>query len=302
MVQTDSLWKLPAADVQCYAYAVDTALWRVANYADAVNGIITSATDPAERLTSPYAAGAPYEADSIGEVLRMSLDGGSFMIISVDKRDSLYAWTLQPFVAGIPQIYVTQIFHPEKTGNAYTEGGWQVRNDFYTIPDTLNVYLQPLLETEQDGEQSYVTEQNQFKAYAFLADTTSWKVRSYTDAMAQTITSTAPDSTRPSSPDFHAYSDPTSDEGMWSMKIISSERSLNLFVVVVDPADSLYAYSQQNITDMKAGTLTIPPVIFRSWQTDRYIITEDGGWRVVNENYAVEPPETELKHKEPARR
>lgn len=56
--QSDPVHKLER--VIAYTYAVDTALWDIVSYEDALAGILTSKTNPEEKLTEPTALATPY--------------------------------------------------------------------------------------------------------------------------------------------------------------------------------------------------------------------------------------------------
>ena len=61
--------------------------------------------------------------------------------------------------------------------------------------------------------------------------------------------------------------------------------SPTLMVVVTDPVNQLYAYSQQEVEIVEGGQpVNFLPVVFRPWKQE-YLYVEEG-WRVVNEKNA----------------
>jgi hypothetical protein len=71
--------------------------------------------------------------------------------------------------------------------------------------------------------------------------------------------------------------------------------SPTLMVVVTDPINQLYAYSQQEVEIVEGGQpVNFLPVVFRTWKQE-YLYVEEGGWRVVNDKLAPEESEKASK-------
>lgn len=261
-------------EVQAFAYAVDTSLWTVSTYDDALAGIITQRDDPSVRLTTPLVV-----ADSVlgedGLRLTMRLKESSIMVVAVDTKDKLYGYTQQEVPENFPTLYVTVIFQPWKSGLQYKGekgGSWIFRNDFYVPPTILDCYIDPSVQSEEGGE---TVEPTKLKAYAFAADTTLWSVTSYLDAAAGVITFKTDTTVTRSNVDFTAYKEAS---GNYGMEVSSSP----LLVVVVDQTDEIYAYSKQ-VVDLNGSPVTFP-VVFRPWREE--YLYEDAGWVYVNEKFA----------------
>ncbi len=279
----------PLSDLQCYAYDADTALWTVASYEDALAGVISSRTS-SDKQTVPYAVGEPEQMDSIGTVLKMSLDGPRFMIVAIDTKDRLYAYTGQTLAPNLLALYVSLTFRPFQEKSNYIENGWKFFNDFYVAPTVLNCYVEPQIQSEEGGEPQTPT--GKITVYAFLADTTAWQITSYDDARGHIITSKNNPTQQRTQYDFMASEQSDAElTGLYGMEVSSSDASVTLLIVAVDTDDRLYAYSQQSIDDMKGAPVYFPPVVFRPWQTGIRLTEEEGGWRVVDDYYASESPE-----------
>ena len=92
-------------------------------------------------------------------------------------------------------------------------------------------------------------------------------------------------SRRGPAPDFEAYY--SKESGTYGMKVSSP----TLMVVVTDPVNQLYAYSQQEVEIVEGGQpVNFLPVVFRPWKQE-YLYVEEGGWRVVNDKLAPKEPE-----------
>lgn len=118
-------------------------------------------------------------------------------------------------------------------------------------------------------------------AFAFGADTVSWTVASYDDALAGVITSKSDPSVKQSVP--LAASQPYVFEGVegWISLALNRERQM---IVAVDPVDRLYAYTDQSI-GVNLSPLYVS-LVFQPWkQTVSY---KNGTWSIYNEFY--EPP------------
>ena len=122
----------PLEGVLAYAFVADTALYTVASYEDALNGVVTSRTNSSDRL-DPVATSEPCEREGTTGWIQMLLTGSSKkMIVAVDPTNRLYAYTQQEMSDNLPNLYVTLIFKLWKEGFAYKDGNWVFRNDYYT--------------------------------------------------------------------------------------------------------------------------------------------------------------------------
>jgi len=259
-------------DAVAYAFDADTAAWTVASYDDALAGIITSRSDPDEKIAAPYASSSPYGDEGW---IRLSLDREWQMIVVVDPADKLYACTRQQIGENLGQLTVSAVFQPWKPGKSYKSGNWLFFNDFYVEPLRLDCFVDAKSQASDEAEPLPLESP---KIYAYAADTAAWRIASYDDALAGIISSKSSDRTR-TSPDFPAYGVPDSD--LFSFEATASP----LMAVVVDRADRIYAYTKAEI-DL-AGESPVFSLLFRPWT--KQWIAEQAGWVFVDERHAPSP-------------
>ena len=279
----------PLAEVIAYAYNVDTLDWGIASYADAAAGIVTRKDDPTQQLTEPVVRAVPYNGtrgtpeSSDGEPtvdvatwLQMPFGRSACMVVAVDPANRLYGYTMQQPQLNLPRLYVEVVFQTWREGTSYKNGAWSIYNEFYTPPVVLKTYYRPTLQTEEGGEETAFTSA-QIKAYAYVADTTDWRVASYADAAAGVITRKDNSESR-TTPNFTAYYE--SGSGLWGMEVTDTP----LMAVVVDRQHRVYAYTKFE-PDL-AGASPTWSVVFRTWRTEqRY---KEDGWQLVNETESDE--------------
>lgn len=266
----------PLDGVIAYAFDADTTDWGVASYDDALAGILTAKSDPAQRIETPLAEAAPCETEGMTERLSMSLPAGSLMLLAVDTEHRLYAYTQQSFVENLGSLYVSLIFRPWREALSYQEK-WSFYNPFYEPATKLTCYIRATAQTVEGGDEQTISS---LKAYAFAADTTEWRIASYDDAVSGVLTSKSdPDLTR-ETPEYNAYECDEAD----LYRFVADNATL--MIVVVDRSHRRYAYLQQTV-DLEGESPTFG-VVFRLWQTGW--IVEQEGWRIVNPD---EEPETE---------
>lgn len=275
--------------VLAYAFTADTADWAPASYEDAAAGILTSRSDPSQRLTEPYATAVPFgEVDTVPDAvnwLKMRLKVASATILAVDTEHKLYAYTRQQLYENLSPLYISVTFQPWRPFERYTNGGWTYVNDFYD-PDAPRKMLYTLRPEVQPAETDPAQPLAGAKVYAYAVDTARWRIASYADAVAGVITSKEDPAERLETPTYTASlsSDAPAGAEWWSMVVTDD----TLMVVAVDPADRLYAYARQTVSPNAApgvGTVT-----FRPWRAAR--IYTDGAWRMVDEFYVPETPDT----------
>lgn len=261
----------PLEGVRAYAYVADTSLYGVASYEDALNGIVTSRTNPSERL-DPVAVSEAYEREGAVGWIGMPLSGSSNkMIVAVDPTHRLYAYTQYEMSDNLPNLYVTLTFKLWKEGFVYRDGNWVFHNEFYTPPKRLACHVSPSVQREEGAPPGPI---EKVDVYAYAVDTTAWRIASYDDAVAGKITSKSDDSFTRNTPNFRAYKDSSSD--LYTMEVTAE----TLMVVVVDRVNRLYAYSKQTV-DLEGSSPTYP-ILFRPWQKKWIVV--DNGWRIVDES------------------
>ena len=275
------------ADAKLYAFAADTSSWEVASYKDALAGVISQRGNRNEKISTPLAAGEPYEQEGVEGLLQMSFDRSSVMVVAVDTKNELYGYTQQEVPENTPKIYVTLIFKRWKQGYSYKDGKWLMFNDSYTPPIYIDSQVTAQLQAEEGAEP---TVPSNLRVYAYAVDTTAWRIASYDDAYAGRITSKRDENDTRTTPSFQAYAD--EETGLFSMQV-SVE---SLMVVVVDRVNRLYAYSQQSV-DLDGASPTFE-VLFRPWRGVWIDVLD--GWRIVNE--ALDPDREEQETQNTARR
>ena len=118
-------------------------------------------------------------------------------------------------------------------------------------------------------------------AYAFEADTVTWTVASYEDALNGVLTRKGTDEAGVSPVQGTAYRVDSVDMDLLLMRVGSTP----VVVVAVDTESRLYGYRQQDLGENLPQLFT--SVIFRPWkQMKKYV---DGTWRMFNDFYVEEP-------------
>lgn len=123
----------PAAEVETYAYYVDTTEWSVLSYEDAVAHRITNKTT-GEVLTTPdvqgtFDASLPYPAS-------IRLEQPLSMLVLVNPTLRLYAYRQYELPENLPAVD-TKLYMASWRGT-HSSSGWLVRNDFYVAESADN--------------------------------------------------------------------------------------------------------------------------------------------------------------------
>ena len=265
----------PFEGLKAYSFDADTALYTVSSYEDALNGVISLKGRPSERITTPVSTSAPYEREGTTGWVSLELRSPTQMVVAVDPVHRLYAYTQQEVEVNLPNLYVALTFRTWKEGNSYKDGNWSFYNEFYTPPVYLDCYIRPEVQSTKGGAAAPVPS-GKINAYAYDADTTSWCIASYADALAGTITSKSDPALKRTTPAFQAYKQ--SDSDLYKMTVSSP----TLMVVVVDESDRMYAYTEKQV-DLEGAEPTFD-VLFRPWLGAW--ITLDDGWCFVDESKA----------------
>lgn len=268
--------KQPFEGAVAYAYDVDTTVWTVASYDDALNGVLTSKENSAEKRSDPVATATPFELEGTVGWVQMLLTRPSQMVLAVDTGNRLYAYTQQQLPQNLPQLTVSLLFQPWKAGNRYKNGDWTFFNEFYEPPTYVECTVVPEFQSQEGADTAPVPT---VTAYAFAADTTYWYIATYDDALKGKITSKNDPAQIRDVPNFMARKD--GDRNAYVMSVSASE----LMVVVVDRTHERYAYIKKEVL-LDGGPQTFP-VLFRTWIEQWH--TEEDGWLVVYP--ALEPEE-----------
>lgn len=118
-------------------------------------------------------------------------------------------------------------------------------------------------------------------AYAFEADTTTWTVASYEDALNGILTRKGTDERGVPPVQGVLYRLDSIDMDLQLMRVSSTP----VVVVAVDPENRLYGYRQQELGENLPRLFT--SVVFRPWKRMKKYV--DGTWRMFNEFYVDEP-------------
>ena len=278
----------PLEGVKAYAFSADTLLYTVASYEDALNGVITLKEAPSEQITTPVSTSEPYGREGATGWVHMSLSAPTQMIVAVDTEHRLYAYTQQELEVNLPNIYVVLPFKVWKEGTSYKDGNWSFYNDNYAPPVYRDCYVDAKAQLSEGGETTTISK---MEVYAYAADTTSWYLASYDDAVSGKITSKADTTDTRTIPSFQAYAD--GDTGLYKMSVSSG----NLMVVVADRSDRMYAYTQQTVDLEVSDPLTFPSLVFRPWRGLWIDTTDTNGWTVVNPTYAPADVDTQKQQR-----
>ncbi len=118
-----------ARDLYTYAYYVDTTEWRIANYDDACNMIITNKLS-GERRETPDVYG---EMNPSSEYqLSMVINEPLTLMVVVDPANKIYAY--RPFTLPINLPQIDTKLYIAAWRNSHSTGGWRVVNEFYKAP------------------------------------------------------------------------------------------------------------------------------------------------------------------------
>lgn len=118
-------------------------------------------------------------------------------------------------------------------------------------------------------------------AYAFEADTVTWTVSSYENALNGILTRKGTDETGVSPVRGELYRVDSVDMDLLLMRV----RSTPVVLVAVDTENRLYGYRQQELGENLPQLYT--SVIFRPWKRMKKYV--DGTWRMFNDFYVEEP-------------
>lgn len=144
----------------------------------------------------------------------------------------------------------------------------------YDTDVILKSWVQPESASELKPAQGVV-------AYAFEADTVTWTVASYEDAMNGVLTRKGSGETGVSPVRGEVCRVDSVDMDLLLMRVGGTP----VVVVAVDTENRLYGYRQQELGENLPQLFT--SVIFRPWKRMRKYV--DGTWRMFNDFYVEEP-------------
>lgn len=113
--------------VKIYAYAADTTEWRIASYADAAEGIITSKSSGAARTSPDF----PAYADGDSGLYSFEAEASTLMLVAVDRTHRIYAYTkAEVDLAGSSPVF-SLLFRPWQELWSVEEEGWRFVDERY---------------------------------------------------------------------------------------------------------------------------------------------------------------------------
>lgn len=125
-----------ATDLESYAFYVDTNLWRIASWEDALAHVITDKRNPSVRLSVPDVVGV-FDAEADFQVA-LPLTAPLSMLVVVDKANSMYAYRKYESPINLPEIFAQ--LHMYAWRKTYNANGWRIVNP---LPDVERPPLAP---------------------------------------------------------------------------------------------------------------------------------------------------------------
>ncbi len=113
-----------ATDLESYAFYVDTNLWRIASWEDALAHVITDKRNPSVRLSVPDVVGV-FDAEADFQVA-LPLTAPLSMLVVVDKANSMYAYRKYESPINLPEIFAQ--LHMYAWRKTYNANGWRIVN------------------------------------------------------------------------------------------------------------------------------------------------------------------------------
>ena len=117
-----------ATDLESYAFYVDTNLWRIASWEDALAHVITDKRNPSVRLSVPDVVGV-FDAEADFQVA-LPLTAPLSMLVVVDKANSMYAYRKYESPINLPEIFAQ--LHMYAWRKTYNANGWRIVNPLPT--------------------------------------------------------------------------------------------------------------------------------------------------------------------------
>ncbi len=287
----------PLHTMVAYAYpSLDTVHWTVANYRDALEGIVTERATGKTRQDGIKASPLPLEEAGAGEEngggngggnngdgdgggdnpddlmatwLTMRVDASRVLLVVADTETEQYGYEELPLAVNLSPLTVSVVFYPWTQASMYRKGSWWMFNPAYIPADESPLQVYPLVSTAE-GDEPQVLTQVVLHAYEGY-DGAEWRPLSYDDAVAGIVTHRTTGEQMTSSVAFRPIN--MGDRpGRWGA--ILDERSL---VVAVDTEHRQYATAT-----LDPGSRTDPALyelLFLSWTGAQQY--SSGVWSVI---------------------
>ncbi len=310
----------PLRTMVAYAYpSLDTVHWTVANYRDAVEGIITERATGKTRQDGIKAAPLPLDGSGAGEQdggdngnnggngnggnggngsdngganpddpmstwLTVRVDASRVLLVVADTETEQFGYEELPLAVNLSPLTVSVAFYPWTQASMYRKGGWWMFNPTYVPAEESPLQVYPLVSTIE-GDDPQVLTRVVLHAYEGY-DGAEWRPLSYDDAVAGIVTHRTTGEQVTSSVEFRPINK-GDRPGRWGALL--NERSL---IVAVDTSHRQYATAT-----LDPGSRTDPALyelLFLSWTVAQQY--SSGVWSVI---VAPEPePEPEPENPE----
>lgn len=257
----------PVRDVVMYGFAADTTLFTVANYEDALAGVMTSKSDPSHRISAEL-SGVPCSVEGYGEALMMPAPNyQSLIILVVNREDRLFGYVQQALVENLPYLYISVQFQPWKEAESYKNGQWWMFNDFYV--GKIGCTVRPKIQHLEGDDPQYLTNSRLF-AYA-VEDPEAWAPIDWENAEVGRITHTSGAIMDPT------YSFSADSQGNLAAKVLPG----TYLLMVVNSTEKCYALRPITEEEIRAEEESDKEdkgfeVIFPFWNLDSPQQTETG--------------------------
>ncbi len=304
----------PLHTMVAYAYpSLDTARWTVANYRDALEGIVTERATGKTRQDGIKALPLPLEeagageeqggdnsgnsdgndnGDNVGDNFAdlmatwqtVRVDASRVLLVVADTETEQYGYEELPLAVNLSPLTVSVVFYPWTQASMYRKGSWWMFNPTYIPAEESPLQVYPLVSTAE-GDDPQVLTQVILHAYEGY-DGAEWRPLDYDDAVAGIVTHRTTGEQVTSTVEFRPINK-GDRPGRWGA--ILDERSL---IVAVDTSHRQYATAT-----LDPGSRTDPrlyELLFLAWiGAQQY---SSGVWSVI---VAPEPePEPEPENPE----
>ncbi len=160
-----------------YLFDADTTAWYVANYENAIKGVVTHKSSGEEKKAA--FTGKTVEGKANQVEMQSNLKSG--MVVVVDELNGWYGYANQTFDYNTAEISRDIIFRDWSYPESYDEDGWRVKPAIYNTSLLIDCYV-------QSADTVKMIPYNGAKAFAIEADTTAWGVASLEDALIGRVT------------------------------------------------------------------------------------------------------------------
>lgn len=290
----------PLRTMVAYAYpSLDTVRWTVANYRDAVEGIITERATGKTRQDGIKAVPLPLEGSGAGEPdgggngdtgggngdnggdggdnpddlmatwQTVRVDASRVLLVVADTETEQFGYEELPLAVNLSPLTVSVVFYPWTQASTYRKGGWWMFNPTFIPAEESPLQVYPLVSTIE-GDDPQVLTRVVLHAYEGY-DGAEWRPLSYDDAVAGIVTRRTTGEQVTATTEFRPINK-GDRPGRWGALL--DERSL---IVAVDTFHRQYATAT-----LDPGSRTDPALyelLFLSWTGAQQY--SSGVWSVI---------------------